>query len=52
MQGAFGALQKICEDNAETLDNDLADRPLNVLIPKFLNFFRHQSAKIRYLFDK
>ncbi|KAH9493152.1 Transportin-1 [Bulinus truncatus] len=46
-EGAFGALQKICEDNSETLDSDLAERPLNVLIPKFLNFFRHQSPKIR-----
>ncbi|BFZ16696.1 hypothetical protein BsWGS_19736 [Bradybaena similaris] len=46
-EGAFGALQKICEDSAEILDNSLPDRPLNVLIPKFLNFFRHQSPKIR-----
>lgn len=46
-EGAFGALQKICEDNAETLDSDAVNRPLNVLIPKFLQFFRHQSPKIR-----
>lgn len=46
-QGAFGALQKICEDTAEDLDND-SSRPLNVLIPKFLQFFKHNSAKIRY----
>lgn len=45
-QGAFGALQKICEDTAEDLDND-SSRPLNVLIPKFLQFFKHNSAKIR-----
>ncbi|XP_048760058.1 transportin-1-like isoform X3 [Ostrea edulis] len=45
-EGAFGALQKICEDTAEDLDND-STRPLNVLIPKFLQFFKHNSAKIR-----
>ena len=46
-QGAFGALQKICEDSAEMLDTDALNRPLNVLIPKFLQFFKHNSAKIR-----
>lgn len=46
-EGAFGALQKICEDSAETLDNDEVNRPLDVLIPKFLQFFNHSSSKIR-----
>ncbi|KAK3755301.1 hypothetical protein QZH41_014609 [Actinostola sp. cb2023] len=46
-EGAFGALQKICEDSADQLDSDALNRPLNVLIPKFLNFFRHASPKIR-----
>lgn len=46
-EGAFGALQKICEDSAEVLDSDALNRPLNVLIPKFLQFFRHSSPKIR-----
>lgn len=46
-EGAFGALQKICEDSAEILDSDALNRPLNVLIPKFLQFFRHSSPKIR-----
>uniref|UniRef100_T1JGX6 Importin N-terminal domain-containing protein n=1 Tax=Strigamia maritima TaxID=126957 RepID=T1JGX6_STRMM len=46
-EGSFGALQKICEDSAEILDSDALDRPLNVLIPKFLQFFRHTSPKIR-----
>ena len=32
-QGAFGALQKICEDSADALDTDSLERPLNVLIP-------------------
>ncbi|XP_046751407.1 transportin-1 [Diprion similis] len=46
-EGAFGALLKICEDSAELLDSDALNRPLNVLIPKFLQFFRHTSPKIR-----
>ncbi|NXJ37404.1 TNPO1 protein, partial [Ciconia maguari] len=47
-QGAFGALQKICEDSSELLDSDALNRPLNVMIPKFLQFFKHCSPKIRY----
>ncbi|KAJ1530932.1 hypothetical protein ONE63_005770 [Megalurothrips usitatus] len=46
-EGSFGALQKICEDSAELLDSDALNRPLNILIPKFLEFFRHSSPKIR-----
>jgi hypothetical protein len=46
-EGAFGALQKICEDSAEILDSDVLDRPLNIMIPKFLQFFKHRSPKIR-----
>ncbi|NXG54922.1 TNPO1 protein, partial [Hemiprocne comata] len=48
-EGAFGALQKICEDSAEILDSDVLDRPLNIMIPKFLQFFKHSSPKIRYV---
>ncbi|XP_078740754.1 transportin-1-like, partial [Lampetra fluviatilis] len=46
-EGAFGALQKICEDSAEILDSEVLERPLNVMIPKFLQFFKHSSPKIR-----
>ncbi|XP_053555682.1 transportin-1 [Bombina bombina] len=46
-EGAFGALQKICEDSTEILDSDVLERPLNVMIPKFLQFFKHSSPKIR-----
>lgn len=46
LQGAFGALQKICEDSAEFLEKS-PDRPLDALIPKFLQFFKHSSSKIR-----
>lgn len=47
VEGAFGALQKICEDSADVLEADETNRPLNVLIPKFLQFFQHSSARIR-----
>lgn len=46
-QGSFGALQKICEDSSELLDSDALNRPLNIMIPKFLQFFKHCSPKIR-----
>lgn len=46
-QGSFGALQKICEDSSELLDSDALNRPLNIMIPKFLQFFKHYSPKIR-----
>ncbi|KAH1022998.1 hypothetical protein HUJ04_012291 [Dendroctonus ponderosae] len=46
-EGAFGALQKICEDSADVLDSDTVNRPLDILIPKFLQFFNHSSSKIR-----
>ena len=48
MQGAFSALHKICEDCYDQLDSDALDRPLNVLIPKFIQFFSHQSSAIRW----
>jgi transportin-1 len=46
-EGAFSALQKICEDSSEQLEADLVSHPLHILIPKFLQFFRHSSPKIR-----
>ncbi|XP_022647972.1 transportin-1-like [Varroa jacobsoni] len=46
-EGAFGALKNICEDSAEQLDSDALQRPLNHMIPKFLHFFQHSSARIR-----
>lgn len=46
-EGAFGALQKICEDSSESLDCDTVNRPVDILIPKFLQFFGHSSSKIR-----
>lgn len=46
-EGAFGSLQKICEDSTEALDSEELNRPLNIMIPKFLQFFNHSSPKIR-----
>ena len=34
------------------LDSDVLDRPLNIMIPKFLQFFKHSSPKIRYLYSQ
>ena len=45
-EGAFGALQKICEDSADQLEN-APTHPVNVLIPKFIQYFRHSHAKVR-----
>jgi len=47
-QGAFGALQKVCEDCAESFDSPQLQQSLTVMIPKFLQFFKHSNPKIRY----
>ncbi|KAI1290217.1 Transportin-1 [Halotydeus destructor] len=47
VEGSFGALQKICEDSADILDSEILNRPLNFMIPKFLQFFKHNSSKVR-----
>nr|XP_009858661.1 transportin-1 [Ciona intestinalis] len=46
-EGAFGALQKVCEDCSEQLDSPQLQESLEVMIPKFLQFFKHSSPKIR-----
>ncbi|XP_016955471.1 transportin-1 isoform X2 [Drosophila biarmipes] len=46
-EGAFSALQLICEDSAGNLDSSGLNWPLNMMIPKFLKFCRHNSPKIR-----
>lgn len=49
-EGAMSTLDKICEDSAKELDQDYnGERPLNYMIPKFLQFTRSDSAKIRSL---
>ncbi|CAB4483237.1 unnamed protein product [Rhizophagus irregularis] len=48
VEGAFGALQKICEDSSRELDQDIeGTRPLNYMIPKIITFFDSQHVKIR-----
>lgn len=46
-EGAFSILHKIIEDNAEALDNENFCRQLNLLIPKFFQFFTNPNSKIR-----
>ncbi|XP_074602885.1 transportin 1 isoform X1 [Brevipalpus obovatus] len=46
-EGAISTLQKLCEDLGELLDSDTVNRPLDILVPKFLQFLRHNSPKIR-----
>lgn len=46
-EGAISTLQKICEDLGEVLESDTVNRPLDFLIPKFLQFLRHNNPKIR-----
>jgi len=45
-EGAFGALQKICQDSPDQLENAPL-QPLNVLIPKFIQYFLHSHPKVR-----
>lgn len=48
VEGSFGALQKICEDSARELDQDIeGTRPLNFMIPKIIAFFDSPHVKIR-----
>lgn len=45
--GSFSILQKINEDNADILDNEIFSQHLNLLIPKFFQFFSHNNGKFR-----
>ncbi|BFZ54125.1 hypothetical protein PYCC9005_001157 [Savitreella phatthalungensis] len=48
VDGAIGALSKICEDSAKELDNDFdGTRPLNFMIPKFLALTESPKEKLR-----
>ncbi|ODQ63086.1 ARM repeat-containing protein [Nadsonia fulvescens var. elongata DSM 6958] len=47
-QGAMSALAKVCEDSAAQLDRDYnGERPLNYMIPKFLEFTQSPLATVR-----
>ena len=47
-EAAMSALVKVCEDNRKILDRDYSgQRPLDVIIPKLLQFTSNGSAKVR-----
>lgn len=49
-EGAMAALAKVCEDNRNILDKDYqGQRPLNVLIPKLIEFTTSPLGKVRTL---
>ncbi|KAJ5926010.1 hypothetical protein N7454_007520 [Penicillium verhagenii] len=49
-EAAMAALFKVCEDNRKILDRDYqGQRPLNVIIPKLLEFTGRESARVRSL---
>lgn len=47
-EAAMSALAKVCEDNRKILDRDYSgQRPLDVIIPKLLEFTSNNSPKVR-----
>ncbi|CAL0320622.1 unnamed protein product [Lupinus luteus] len=52
MEGGMDALSKICEDIPQLLDSDvpgLAERPINVFLPRLFRFFQSPHASLRRL---
>lgn len=52
MEGAMDAIYKICEDIPEELDLDvpgLTERPINIFMPRLLQFFQSPHAILRKL---
>ncbi|CAN6438976.1 unnamed protein product [Victoria cruziana] len=52
MEGAMDALSKICEDIPDELDTEvpgLAERPINVFIPRLFQMFQSPHASLRKL---
>uniref|UniRef100_M4F875 Transportin-1 n=1 Tax=Brassica campestris TaxID=3711 RepID=M4F875_BRACM len=52
MDGAMDALSKICEDIPHVLDSEvpgLAERPINVFLPRLYQFFQSPHASLRKL---
>ncbi|XP_057974190.1 transportin-1 [Malania oleifera] len=52
MEGAMDALSKICEDIPQVLDSDvpgLAERPINIFLPRLYRFFQSPHATLRKL---
>ncbi|KAJ5089277.1 hypothetical protein N7532_007961 [Penicillium argentinense] len=49
-EAAMAALFKVCEDNRKILDRDYqGQRPLDVIIPKLMEFTSRESARVRSL---
>lgn len=49
-EAAMNALFKVCEDNRKILDRDYqGQRPLDVIIPKLLEFTTRESSRVRSL---
>lgn len=49
-EAAMAALFKVCEDNRKVLDRDYqGQRPLDVIIPKLLEFTSRESPRVRSL---
>ncbi|XVE67197.1 hypothetical protein DITRI_Ditri08aG0140800 [Diplodiscus trichospermus] len=52
MEGAMDALSKICEDIPQVLDSEvpgLAERPINIFLPRLFQFFQSPHASLRKL---
>ncbi|EOX97585.1 Importin beta-2, putative isoform 2 [Theobroma cacao] len=52
MEGAMDALSKICEDVPQVLDTDvpgLAERPINIFLPRLFQFFQSPHPSLRKL---
>ncbi|CAN8270848.1 unnamed protein product [Cochlearia groenlandica] len=52
MDGAMDALSKICEDIPHVLDSEvpgLAERPINIFMPRLFQFFQSPHASLRKL---
>ena len=48
VQGALSTIQKICEDSPQWLEAD-PGHPLEVLVPRLLQFLGHNQPKLRSL---
>ncbi|XP_010526881.1 PREDICTED: transportin-1-like [Tarenaya hassleriana] len=52
MEGAMDALSKVCEDVPQVLDSEvpgLAERPINILLPRLFHFFQSPHTSLRKL---
>lgn len=47
VESAFSSLQRICEDLSEMLCMENFSKTLEAMLPRFIEFFKHPSSKIR-----